>query len=90
MEQTVMQELIENLEKLLLDNDIIMLKKIGIIMVQDIAKGLLTKEKNQIINSHLNCIIDGIEREGITKFTDRDRILVTKEIENYFDNTFKK
>jgi hypothetical protein len=50
----------------------------------------LKKEKEQIINSHVKCLMIGIEKEGKTKFTDTDEKLVKQDIENYFDKTFKK
>jgi hypothetical protein len=104
MKQTAMQEMIFYLNGLLKIEDKLLLefkdnkesvKNIKenwqqLNRLKEISILLLKKEKEQIINSHVKCLMIGIEKEGKTKFTDTDEKLVKQDIENYFDKTFKK
>jgi hypothetical protein len=90
MKQTAMQELIIILEGIAMDDELTASFKCGITLARYEAQELLKKEKEQIINSHVKCLMIGIQKEGKTKFTDEDKKLVKQDIENYFDETFKK
>ena len=52
------------------------------------VESLLEKEKQQIIDSHVECVKQGTERESETEFTEEDELIVRKDIENYYNQTY--
>jgi len=51
---------------------------------------LLEKEKQQIIDSHVECVKRGTEKEGDTIFTKEDEKIVMEDIETYYNETYKQ
>ena len=52
------------------------------------AEQLLEKEKQQIIDVVVNVVKLGTEREGFLLFTEDDRMLITQDAEQYYNETF--
>jgi len=50
---------------------------------------LLKMEKEQIIESVVNTVKIGTEKEGVLLFTSEDEILIRNEAEQYYNETFK-
>jgi hypothetical protein len=46
-------------------------------------------EKEQIIDAVVNTVKIGTEKEGVLLFTSEDEILIKKEAEQYYNETFK-
>lgn len=51
------------------------------------AESLLPKERQQIIDFHFNCTIDGLRREGDTE-SPEDRVLIKEHTEQYYNETY--
>jgi uncharacterized circularly permuted ATP-grasp superfamily protein len=49
---------------------------------------LKENEREQIIDSHVECVKQGTERESETEFTEEDELIVRKDIENYYNQTY--
>jgi myosin-crossreactive antigen len=54
------------------------------------AEKLIEKERQQIIDAHVECVRHGTEMEAVTKFTANDEKIVRKDIEDYYDQKFGK
>jgi myosin-crossreactive antigen len=64
------------------------------IHITDILRSIghlyLEKERQQIIDAHVECVRHGTEMEAVTKFTANDEKIVRKDIEDYYDQKFGK
>lgn len=53
------------------------------------AERFLPMEKEQIIDAVVNTVKIGTEKESVLLFTSEDEILIKKEAEEYYNETFK-
>lgn len=89
--KTAMQWLIEFIDSEILSNnhyDDSPRLKLGASMAKVRAEQLLEKEKQQIIDVVVNVVKLGTEREGFLLFTEDDRMLITQDAEQYYNETF--
>ena len=66
----------------------IMYKHKGIITISEYEQAK-EMEKQQIIESVVNTVKIGTEKEGVLFFTSEDEILIRNEAEQYYNETFK-